>query len=43
MLSIGRGLSQFCEISARVTNCISDSLDGSVNYCERFVIRGREF
>ena len=43
MLCIGRGLSQFCETSAKVINWVTDPLAGSVNFCEQFVVRGREF
>ena len=34
---------QFCETSAEVTNWLLILLDGSVNFCENFVVRGREF
>ena len=41
MHCIGRRPNQFCEMSAKVNNW--GPLDGSVNFCEKFVVRGREF
>ena len=40
MQCIGRGQSLFCETSAKVTNWVTD---GCVSFCEKFVVRGREF
>ena len=33
----------FCEMSPIATNCVTDPLDGSVDLCERFVKREKEF
>ena len=43
MLCTGRGPSEFCEMSAKVTNSVNIPQNGSVNFCEKFVFRGREF
>ena len=40
---IGGGPSKFCETSPKATNGRLIPLDGSVNLCEKFVLRGREF
>ena len=37
MLCIMTGPSQFCETLAKIT------LNGSVTFCEKFVVSGREF
>ena len=31
---------QFGEASVKVTNWVTDPLDGSMNVCEKFVLRG---
>ena len=41
MKCIGRGQGLFCETSAKVTNWLSDPLDGCVSFCKKLV-RGRE-
>ena len=43
MCGIGRGPSQFGERSAKVTKWGLIPLDGSVNFCEKSVVRRREF
>ena len=37
------GPSQFCETSAKIIDWVTESLDGSVIFCEKVVVRGREF
>ena len=41
MYCIGPEPSQFCETLAKITDWVP--LDGSVTFCEKFVVRGREF
>ena len=41
LLCKGRGQSSFSETSAKVTNWVTDPLDGCVSFCERFVVTGR--
>ena len=43
MYCIGTGPSQLCETSAKITDWVTDPLDGSVTFCEKFVVRWREF
>ena len=30
-------------MSAKITDWVTDPFDGSVTYCDKFVVRGREF